>query len=193
MSELLQSLPAKKITQEQIRQIAHNNGYQYAALKAVIMVEGSGKGFDPTTGKILIQFEPSWYRKLDAEDGFSGSGVWEENKVEKQSAEWEAFNSAFSLDPDAALGATSIGMMQVMGFHWKDLGFNSVGEMWDFAKESEANQVTLGVRFINKSQKLSTALKTLDWKTFAYYYNGPKYKTNNYDARLEKEYTEALG
>lgn len=187
-----QELQDKKITTEQIRQIAHNNGYEYAALKAVIMVEGSGKGFDSSTGKILIQFEPHWYRKLDAEDGASGDGVWQENKVETQPGEWKAFNDAFSKDSDAAMGATSIGMMQVMGFHWKALGFASVGEMWDYAKQSEANQVEIGVRFINKSAKLSKALKDKDWATFAYYYNGPKYKVNNYDVRLAQEYAKAL-
>lgn len=183
----------KKITEEEIRAIAETSGYDYAAVKAVIMVEGSGNGFDPATGKILIQFEPAWYRKLDEKDGFSGHGVWEENKVEKQSGEWKAFNDAFSKDADAAMQATSWGMMQVMGFHWKTLGFDSVGAMVDFAKESEANQVKLGVLLINKSAKLSTALKNKDWKTFAYYYNGPKYAMNKYDTRLQKEYEEALG
>lgn len=181
----------KFITTEQIKEIAQNNGYKYAALKAVIMVEGSGKGFDPVNGKILIQFEPAWYRKLDAADGFSGHGVWEANKVEKQAGEWVAFNDAFSKDPDAALQSTSWGMMQIMGFHWKELGFDSVGAMVEYAKESEANQVELGVRFINKSSRLSNALKSLDWATFAHYYNGSNYKINNYDLRLAEEYKKA--
>lgn len=183
---------SKLITNGQIKAIAEKYGYTFAAVKAVCMVEGSGRGFDLATGKILIQFEPKWYRKLDAEDGFSGDGVWEENKVEKQAGEWTAFNNAFSLDADAAMSATSIGMVQVMGFHWKELGFDSVGAMWDFAKESEANQVELGVKFIKLSTRLDAALKAGNWKVFAYYYNGPNYAVNNYDHRLEKQYELAI-
>lgn len=184
---------SKKITQEQIAAIATAAGFEYAAVRAVIMVEGSGKGFDDATGKILIQFEPAWYRKIDTANGYSGDGVWMENKVERQAGEWAAFNDAFAKDPDAAMQATSVGMMQVMGFHYKELGFATPGAMWDYAKESEANQVELGVRFIKKSAKLTDALRTLDWKTFAYHYNGPKYAMNKYDERLAHEYAEALG
>jgi len=179
----------QKITETEIKEIAERNGFEYAALKAVIMVEGSGRGYDAATGKILIQFEPHWFRRLSSN---TAPGVWDRNKVEKQAGEWLAFNDAFEKDADAAMSATSIGMMQVMGFHWQALGFKSVGEMWDFAKVSEANQVELGVRFIKKSVRLHTALVEKDWKNFAYYYNGPRYRDNKYDERLEKEYLDAL-
>lgn len=182
-----------KITDQQIKEIAEANGVEYAALKAVAVVEGSGKGYDAKTGKILIQFEPHWYKKLDAKDGFSGGGIWEANKVDVQSKEWDAFNDAFSKDKDAAMMSTSIGLMQVMGFHYKDLGFKTVGEMWDYAKVSEANQLDLGVRFIRKNARLYDALKKKDWATFAYYYNGAQYRKFNYDTRLSQAYAEALG
>lgn len=182
----------KRVTQEEIMALAKKYGVAYAALRAVCVVEGAGKGFDPTTGKILIQFEPHWYRKLDAQDGFSGDGAWSANKVETQPGEWKAFNDALSKDPDAAMEATSWGMMQVMGFHYRKLGFATVGEMVDYAKVSEANQIELGLRFIKKSTRLTDALQSLDWATFAYYYNGPKYKVNRYDEKLKKEYEEAL-
>lgn len=182
----------KKITNQQLAAIATNNGFEFAAVKAIVMVEGSGSGFDAATEKILIQFEPSWYKRLDAKDGFSGHGVWEENKVEKQSAEWIAFNDAFSKDSDAAMMATSWGIMQVMGFHYRDIGFNTVGEMVDFAKVSESNQVELGIRFIKKNARLNDALKKKDWSTFAYYYNGEQYKKFNYDNRMMDAYNEAV-
>lgn len=180
----------QKITETEIKEIAERNGFEYAALKAVIMVEGSGRGYDAGTGKILIQFEPHWFRRLSAN---ATPGIWDKNKVEKQAGEWLAFNDAYEKDADAAMSATSVGMMQVMGFHSKALGFKSVGEMWDFAKVSEANQVELGVRFIIKNVRLSSALRDKDWKVFAYYYNGPKYRDHKYDERLAKEYQDALG
>lgn len=45
-------------------QLVKQSGYKdVAALLASIEVETGGKGFDDKTGKILIQFEPSWFRK----------------------------------------------------------------------------------------------------------------------------------
>lgn len=182
-----------KVTEQQIREIAEANGYEYAAVKAVIVVEGSGRGYDEKTGKIKIQFEPHWYKKYDELDGASGGGIWQQNKVETQPGEWKAFNDAFAKDPDAAMLATSWGIMQVMGFNHKAVGFATVGEMVDFAKESEANQVLLGVRFIKQNRHLDLAIQEHDWKKFAFYYNGPKYAEGRYDEKLTKAYTDALG
>src|SRR5690349_10214039 len=106
-------------------------------IKKVVKVESGGIGFAKDTGKIIIQFEPSWFKRKAP---YTPSGKWSLNKVEKQSAEWIAFNDAFAKNPTAALESTSIGLMQIMGFHFKILGFKTVGEMWDYAKESEYNQ-----------------------------------------------------
>lgn len=178
----------KTITTEQIKELATKNGYAYAALKAVIDVESGGKGF-ADDGKIIIQFEPSWFKRKSP---YTPSGLWSLNKVDRQSEEWKAFNDAFSKNPDAAMESTSIGMMQVMGFHWKMLGFANVGVMWDYAKESEANQVDLAIRFIKKNAKLDKALKNKDWPTVAYYYNGASYKEFKYDTRLLAEHKRHL-
>lgn len=174
-----------KLTKEQISILAANNGYEYASLKAIIEVESGGQGFASDTGKILIQFEPSWFKRKSP---YTPSGLWSVNGVERQSKEWEAFNDAFSKNANAAMESTSIGMMQVMGFHYKTLGFNTVGEMWDFAKISESNQVELAIKFIKSIPKLDKALKDKDWQMVAYYYNGSAYKKFNYDNRLKAAY-----
>jgi hypothetical protein len=77
-------------------------------------------------------------------------------------------------------------MMQVMGFHYAALGFKSVGEMYDFAKKSEKNQVELGLRFVKTKPKLYRALIIGDFPTVAFYYNGTNYRVNNYDVKLAK-------
>jgi hypothetical protein len=177
----------------QIQDLATKNGYEYAALKAVILVESSGQGFSQKTGRIIIQFEPSWFKRMDLEWQNRVAGhIWENNGVGDQTAEWQAFDDAFGIDPDAAMKATSIGMMQVMGFHYRELGFDTVGHMWDFAKVSEANQVSLGIGFIKSIPKLHAALQNKDWATFAYYYNGAGYKRFNYDIRLKHGYQQSL-
>lgn len=149
-------------------------------IQKVVAVESGGKGFGED-GKIIIQFEPSWFKRKAP---YTPSGKWTLNKVENQVAEWAAFNDAFAKNPNAAMESTSIGQMQVMGFHWKLLDFKSVGEMWDFAKVSEENQIRLGLEFIKSNPKMYKALKFSDWDTFAYYYNGAQYKKFNYANRL---------
>ena len=168
-----------------IKKIAKEAGIPQDNLRKVITVESGGFGFDKTTGKILIQFEPHWFKRLFLK-WTSNLSVWQNNKVEVQSQEWKAFNDAFSKNPKAAMEATSIGLPQIMGFHWKALGFASVGEFWDYMKESEDNQIKAMVKFIKLNKKMYNALITSDWEVFAFCYNGAQYKKFNYAERLRK-------
>lgn len=177
----------KKLSKEQIKQVANEFGLTYAKIKTVIDIESGGKGFDDKTGKILIQFEPHWFKRKSP---YTPSGLWSVNKVEVQSKEWIAFSDAFAKDPNSAMESTSIGLMQVMGFHWKLLGFKSVGEMWDYAKVSEANQLRIGLRFIQSNIRMYRALVDADWRTFAYYYNGEQYEKFNYHNKLANTYSK---
>lgn len=136
-------------------------------------VETGGKGFDSDTGKLIIQFEPSWMKKLAP---FAPSGAWSINKVDIQTKEWIAFNDAFQKNPDAAMQATSIGLPQIMGFHYKRLGFKNVGEMWDFSKVSLENQIDLLIKFIKTDKNLLSALNAENWDKVASIYNGASYK-----------------
>ena len=178
-----------KLTSSQIIVLANANEYEPAALDAVIKTESSGHGFSEKTGKLIIQFEPSWFKRKYADWRKHTAGhTWVNNGVSDQTKEWVAFNDAYFINPKAAMESTSIGMMQVMGFHWKLLGFKGVGEMWDYAKVSEANQIDLGIRFIQSNPKLNDALINKVWPVFAYYYNGAGYKKYDYDTRLKENY-----
>jgi len=177
-----------KITLSEIQSLAKEFGLPPSRIHAIKDVESGGKGFDETTGKIIIQFEPVWFNKKAP---YTPSGKWSLNGVERQSKEWEAFNDAFSKNPKAAMESTSIGIMQVMGFHWKLLGFSSVGAMWDYAKKSEYNQLRLALLFIKSNKKMFPALVIGNWKIVAYYYNGENYHIKKYDVKLanaEKKY-----
>lgn len=181
-----------KITNDQIKNLATEGGLEYAALKAFIEVESGGRGFDDATGKLIIQFEPSWFKK---QAPFAPSGQWSLNKVETQSKEWPAFNDAFAKDADAAMKSTSIGLPQIMGFHYKRLGYATVGEMWNDFKKGEFEQVSALVRFIRSDNALFAALKAKDWHRVASIYNGAayremavKWKREPYNISLEKAY-----
>lgn len=177
----------KKLTINDKLQLTKEFNLRLPSLEAVIEVESGGKGFDETTGKIIIQFEPSWFKRKAP---YTPSGLWSLNKVERQSKEWAAFNDAFKKNPNAAMESTSVGLMQVMGFHYKLLGFKTVGEMWDYAKESEYNQLRLGLLFIKSKKKMYEALQNNNFAVFAYHYNGEQYKKYEYDTKLLKAYNK---
>lgn len=163
-------------------------------LKAFIEVESSGEGFDPKTGRILIQFEPDWFeRKAPAVP----KTKWRNNKIDVQSREWEAFEDAYELAPEAAMEATSIGLGQIMGMHYSRLYYNTVQDMWDDAKKGIDRQVWQICMFISTDEKLETALKNKDWHRVASLYNGVRYKelaaklgVEPYDKKLQKAYNK---
>jgi len=158
---------------QEIIDICKNQPINTADLLTFISVETGGQGFDSKTGKILIQFEPSWFRKKAP---YAPSGLWSVNKVDVQRKEWLAFNDAFSKNPDAAMKSTSIGLGQIMGLHYQRLGYKTVGDMWDDAKKGIDRQIRQLVKFINTDNKLKVALMNQDWHTVATIYNGAGYK-----------------
>ena len=166
-------------------------GLEYAAVMSFISVESGGKGFN-VDGKIIIQFEPKWFKRKQP---YAPTGAWSINGVERQSKEWLAFNNAFSIDKDSAMQSTSIGLGQIMGFHYKRLGYSSVGEMWDDAKRGIDRQLWQMCKFIATDIKLQSCLKAHDWDGVATLYNGSGYKQlakkigrEPYDISLQKAY-----
>jgi len=159
-------------------------GISISKVKAIDSVESNGEGFDPKTGKIKIQFEPHYFKRISR----FVNGLWSLNKVDVQSKEWLAFNDAFAKNPIAAMESTSIGRMQVMGEHWKRLGFLSVHQMWDFAKISERNQLWLGLKFMTTHPALYKDIRNKNFKGIAYRYNGVNYWIKGYHIKIEKAY-----
>jgi len=148
-----------------------HTGIDKKALKAIIEVETGGKGF-ADNGKLLIQFEPKWFKRMAP---YAPSGAWSVNKIEVQSKEWIAFNNAFAIDSNGAMNSTSIGLPQIMGFHWATLGYSSVGAMWDDFKTGLPAQINAFVKFIESDGRLARAVSQKDWHMVAYIYNGSGY------------------
>ena len=167
-------------------------GVSFAALRAIIEVETGGKGFDPVTGKILIQFEPAWFRRHVPN---APAGKWSTNKVERQAAEWVAFNEAFAINPQGAIMSTSFGLGQIMGFHYKRLGYVSAQAMWDDAQCGIDRQLYQMCQFLKTDNRLMNAIRREDWTTFAEIYNGKgfrelakKYNRVPYDIAIGQTY-----
>lgn len=167
-----------KITDQQVKELATQFGFPYNAVRAFIKVESSGNGF--VNGKITIQFEPHIFKRYTKKVINNG--------VEGQTQEWKAFNEAWKIDPEATMLSTSYGMGQIMGFNHKAAGFSTVGAMLDAFKTGEYQQVKGMLNFIKNNVNLRTAMKNLDWKKLAYYYNGSQYAVNAYDKKLKAAY-----
>lgn len=182
----------KKISDGRINFLSIKYAIDVPVIKAFSEVEGSGIGFSDYTGRMLIQFEPSYMAGFVGRDKDS---VWFNNKIGNQTIEWKAFESASTVNKEAAMKSCSIGMMQVMGAHYAMLGFKKVQNMWDFADKSESNQLELGLMFVKANPTLYKAIQEKNWHLVAYYYNGAKYKelaakyhTTPYDIRFANAY-----
>lgn len=103
--------------------------------------------------------------------------------------EYERLDKAKAIHEEAALESCSWGAFQVMGYHWKLIGFKSVHEMVAHANESAASQLNLFARFVKSQPILVKALQATDWETFARYYNGSG-QVSVYKAKLEKAYAK---
>lgn len=138
-----------------------------AAIMAVADVESSGNGFY-TDGSLKKLFEPSWFRRLTGRTASS-------------------YSAAYKLDPSNAMKSTSWGKFQIMGFHFKELGFKSVEAMVAYFAVSEVNQLNGFVAFI-RWKNLEDELRNHNWSGFAYLYNGENYAKLGYHTKMAAAY-----
>ncbi len=178
-----------RLTNNDFRKAAKKLGCEVATIRAVAEVESRGDGFYPD-GFPTILFERHKFRAFTRgrynkthprisgpQGGYGRAGQNQRNK----------FSEAFALNPEAAMMSCSWGKFQVMGFNWDDLGYSSIHEFVDSMKEGEAEHLDSFVRFVIKNG-LKDELQRKDFKTFARIYNGPDYRTNKYDTKMESFY-----
>ena len=102
-------------------------------------------------------------------------------------AVYAEIEAACNIDEEAALKSVSWGLGQIMGSNFTIAGCDSVQEMVEQAKESEAKQLQQMANFIRKNG-LVDELQNKDWAGFAKRYNGPAYQSNQYDVKLASAY-----
>ncbi|MYM70528.1 DUF3380 domain-containing protein [Pseudoduganella sp. FT55W] len=173
-------------------------GVQVAAVRAVNEVESVGQGMLPDgRPKILFERHVFW-KRLEAH-GIDPAPIaahkpalvsQERGGYQGGAAEYMRLAGAMLICEAAAYEACSWGAFQIMGYHWKDLGYESLAEFVAAMEESEAEQLGAFVRFIAQDAALLAALKARKWSTFAKLYNGPDYARNLYDAKLAQAYTK---
>ncbi len=180
-----------------IERVASVHGIDPAALKAVVEVESNGVVFADIDGKEMpiIRFEGHYFDRLVTASrreearrlGLASPNVGGVKNPASQKARWQLLGRAMTIDKQAALESTSFGVGQVMGSHWKALGYPTVIDLFEASRSGVEGQVDLMVRFI-KTNNLLGALGRKDWAGFARGYNGPAYKKNAYDTKMAAAY-----
>jgi hypothetical protein len=112
---------------------------------------------------------------------------WTKEFYKGGSAEYDRLEKAKKIDEDSALESASWGIFQIMGYHYPEVGYNSVKDFVDAHYQSERNHLMAFGKFI-ESEGLVKYLKNCDWARFAYRYNGAGYEENKYDAKLAAAY-----
>lgn len=150
-------------------------------VKAVTFVESSGETFWDLGGRqvVPVRFEAHWFGKLtryrfNVTHPDISSQYWNPALAAcTRAGAWEQLERARALDPVAADESTSWGAFQVMGFHWKRLGYPSVQA---FVASMDANgddgQMDAFAEFVNSDPQLQRALQAGDWPTVETLYNG---------------------
>lgn len=178
------------LTEDDYKQAAEKLGCEVAAVKAVSEVESGPHGAFLPSGDPVILFERHKFHKFtggkydQSNPGISNREAGGYGKVSEQHAR---YHEAAALDPDSAIMSCSWGRFQIMGFHWKDLGYPSLKDFVDAMYVSDGNHLDAFVRFVNKNG-LAKHLKTKSWAAFAEGYNGKNYRINKYDQKLAAAY-----
>lgn len=193
---------SKQLTSDDYARAATALGVPVAAVKAVTDVESNGKGFLPD-GRPLILFERHIMRRQLVAAGHAMDAthyeLTEPSIVNSKpggyvggAREWDRLARAIEINRPCALESASWGLFQIMGFHWKTLGFASVQAFVNAMYASEGAQLDAFVAFVKANPNLLRALKAKDWPGFARGYNGPAYAKNNYDTKLAAAYARHI-
>ncbi|MCJ0827915.1 N-acetylmuramidase family protein [Acinetobacter sp. NIPH1876] len=188
---------SKELTTEQIEKQAASLGISVAALRAVIEVECKGSGFNSDQTPVILFERHVFRQRLIANDKAQAAEKAMSERPDLcnktaggyglYSAQHGRLNAATQYHRDSALESASWGLGQVMGYHWKSLGYPNLQNFINAMYRDEASQLDAMCRYI-KVNNLVKALQNKDWKAFARGYNGPAYAKNQYDMKLANAY-----
>lgn len=164
-----------------------------AHVMAMAAVESAGETFWALAGRLLVpvRFEAHWFGKLtghrfDASYPDLSCVSWTPSlAATTRAGAWDQLERARGLDRDAADAATSWGAFQVMGAHWKRLGYASIGQFVDsMSANGDDGQMDAFVAFVVADAALRASLAIGAWRDVETRYNGGGYG-GAYAAKLQ--------
>lgn len=193
---------SKILTLDQQRDLAAEFGFKLPQTLSVISVESRGSGFISDGIRPKILYERHYFHRLtggvhskkhpeisNPKTFKSGNLIPRENRYLGGTAEWDRLARAIELDREAALQSCSWGIGQVMGSHYKALGYSKIQDFVNDAYESEAKQARHMLLYLSLDKRMVAVMKkenpTLeDFCTLAKLYNGPNYEQGGYHTKL---------
>ena len=185
---------------EAARKVAAATGVEAAVLLGVALVETNGVAFAQLSGRRepLIRFEGHYFDRLLApaardaarRQGLADPRAGRIRNPASQAGRWRLFDNAAAIDAAAAAASVSWGLCQVMGAHWRQLGYGDAPALACAARASAEGQLDLAARFL-KLGGLGARLARGDTAGFARGYNGPAYRRNRYDEKIGAAYVTA--
>jgi hypothetical protein len=167
---------------------------EVAVIKAVTEVESRGSGFNPDGSPITL-FEGHVFSrytkgKFDASNPTLSYPRWTRQFYGKNwQAEQLRLQQAMALDRQAALMSASWGLFQIMGFNFALAGHKTLQSFVNAMYRSEGAQLDAFVQYIIQTS-LGDELRDKRFADFARKYNGPDYKKNQYDVKLNRAYAK---
>lgn len=186
--------PEIGLSDEAYEKAAHILSCEVTALKAVSDVESSGVGYFSNGAPCLLfeaqQFSKFTQHEYDESHPDISSRTWDRSLYLGGSKEYTRLQKAMLLNRKAALKSASYGRYQIMGFNYKEAGYDDIEVFVSEMFFSESHHLIAFVYFIKSNLKLLNAIQQKDWSTFARYYNGREYAKNHYDEKLQKAYEQ---
>ena len=171
-------------------------------VRAVAKVESAGGGFqDDGRPKILFERHKLWrrLRRVIPSTSVLGhylarpdpGGYSLDADRDGRNDSWEKLEEACRTDPVAAFESVSWGKFQIMGWHWKNLGYPSVFAFAWSMVVSEAGHYRALAAFI-RANNLAPAFRRISGNAehnipFARGYNGAAFRKNDYHFKLARE------
>jgi N-acetylmuramidase len=170
--------------------IANRLGGSLAQVRAVARVESAGGAFnDAGQPKALYERHYAWRRlriKIPFLSDPAPGGYTMDADRDGINDSWEKIADMACRNPVVAFESASFGKFQVMGAHWKTLGYAGPVEMVYSLVESEYAHYEMLARFIERNGLIGKfRALSRDWRAntpFARAYNGPAQK--GYDRKL---------
>ena len=202
-SHFLDQSSSRYLAESDLVAAAERLGVELAAVKAVNEVESAGTGFLNNHPKILFERHVFWKQLIKHDADPAVLAVGNEGILQKKSGgykggvrEVDRLERAKAIHSDAALESASWGLFQIMGYHWKALGYDSADNFTQRMMKNEAEQLGAFVRYIEVNNLAKwlrlkpgqTSLSLKNFAEFAYRYNGPAYKRFKYHTKMLSAY-----
>lgn len=192
---------AHAVTESDLMYIAQSLGdTDTKRIKAIGKVESAGSPYQ-NDGLVKILWERHYFYKFvkrtiylpGYKDHFLSNPKWggytsdfNKNGINDS---WEKLSHAVCIDVDGALQSISIGKFQVMGIHYKKLGYkHPIDMLWDASRNEMSHYKMLASFILNVANLKNAFLKISrnpeNNRAFAKGYNGSAYAKHNYHGKI---------